>query len=844
MATSADRYDLSRALEWCESATDADVTDIAAGGCRFAPATPAALSLGYSSRAFWLRLTLVNPEPRAVERWLQVGQSRLERVSFFEQMGDGSWKRSDAGLAVPAAQRPVLSVDPLLPLTLAPLESRTLLVRIVSRTSINLTSILWRPRAYADVQSRVDFHQALALGGLVMAALVSLMIALAGRVSQWSGRANLYFSASLLSKAVFNACITGQLPAYILPDAWAFDVRVQAVAMGAAAIFFLFFLRHFAETHVRYPCYDRLFRILIGVLSLEIGGALIDFGAGFRSMTLTTFAVLGSSVTLMWRAWRNGLPASFYLLLAFSINLSLMIHRIAMAFAGSYYSDELVLAYSWIHLLTVPLTPIGIALHEETIRRDLNQARKEAAARVEFLARMSHELRTPLDTILGNAQLLSRPNGKVLMAEGLATIQDSGWRLLRMIDDILDHARGLAGKLTIAPVTVDWPAFLRAVEADAERIAARAGNGFTLRLQGLSLQRIRLDHGRLRQVLDNLIANAARHTVNGRIELDCLVGPASKERMVILDFRVTDSGEGIALADHEQIFLPFQRGRHTVSRYGGKGVGMGLTISRQLVEMMGGRLTVKSRPGEGACFRFQVMAEQDDAAAASPGAIAHAGGYDGTPRTLLLVDDDDESRRVLAKFFRGAGFEVMDANSGRAALEVCAAARPDLVLTDQFMADGDGWMVLKAMSNRYPDVPVISISAAPLERPARFPDGINFAMDLLKPLDHGKVLCCVSDLLGLAWTRDGTTEPTPATLVTSLERPDPVLISVLSAMTVDGRISDILSWADDLKAAQPRCASFADEVHAAASRIDFQTLKTLCEAVDASGSTKNLEKGC
>ncbi len=835
--TSADRLDLSTDLDLCESAPEADVNTIATGGCRFEPATPAALSRGYTTATFWLRLILVNPEPQPVERWLLVGNQRLEHVAFFEATTEGGWRRRDSGLAVPSAHRPLLSTDPILPVTLAAGESRTLHVRIASRTSINLATTLWRPHAYADVHGRNDFQHALAVGGLLVAALFSMMIALVGGVSRWSSRTNLFFSGSLLSKAVFNAANTGQLALYVLPNDWSFDLRINAVGMGGTTIFFVLFQRHFVQTPKFHPRFDLLFRFFIGLLLVEIAWAMaIDVRVSLEAIAVTSFVFLGSSVILLWIAWRNRLPGAGYLLIAVAINFALLFDRVAMAFVGGAYADTLLVTYSWFYLLTVPLIPIGMALHEAVMRHALESARKESAARVEFLARMSHELRTPLDTILGNAQLLSRPGGETLLADGLATIEGSGRHLLRMVDDILDHARSLAGRLTINPVSIDLPAFLHAVEADARRVVAANGNDFALHVGGTPLRHLRLDEGRLRQILANLIGNAARHTAHGRIDLGCVVAPAEDAGAVALDFTVRDTGEGIAPADLERIFLPFERGTGTVSRHGAKGLGMGLTIARQFVEMMGGHLTVDSRPGEGACFRFRIVAETANVETAPSAKIAERAAYAGIPRTLLVIDDADDNRRVLATFLRGRGFRVVEANSGRDAMARCGEIdRLDLVLTDQFMADGDGWMVLREMASRRPGTPVISISAAPLERPADVPEGLGFAAHLLKPLDHGHVLHCIGDLLGLVWEAPSNDTTAPAKPIGA--HVDPAMMATLEGLIADGRISDIMSWANALKASDPRSADFADAVHAAARWLDFPKLTALSKVRDGGART-------
>lgn len=828
-ASDVDQRDLSDSMAWCESAPSVTVEAIADGHCAFVATTPALLERGYATQAQWLKLTIDNPEDRPIERWLQIGDSRLQSVVFFERDGS-AWRRTESGIAVPARLRPAATLNPVLPIAFGPRQSRSLLIRVESRTPINLTATLWRPQAYVFMQGRSGFLLAAALGCLMTAALFSLMIALAGRMSQWSNETNLYFSGWLAAKVILNASTTGVLATWLLPESSSFDIPIQGVAATAAAILFLMFLRRFTESRRSAPGFDRLFRLMIAALLLQGGvGTLSGTRVPFFGVIVTMCAAMVAATILLWRKWRGGMAGSGYLLVACTVDSLAMFHRIVIAVSGGYHSNALALAYSWVDLLTVPLAPISIAIHEASTQRELDAARRDSAARVAFLAQMSHELRTPLDTILGNAQLLARPNSQAALSEGLEAIQLSGWHLLHMIDDILDHARGLSGALRLAPVSIDFPAFLRAVTRDAERIAARKGNVFALRLSGPPLRRVRLDPGRLRQILDNLIANAGRHTTRGRIDLDCVVTPKDSAR-VTLGFTVTDDGEGVAIDDLERIFLPFERGKGTLSRYGGKGLGMGLAISRQLAELMGGRLTVDSRPGKGASFRFHVLAERDKAV--EPADAPSEAAVAGPRRRILLVDDEDANRQTLATFLRIAGFEVIEAQSGRAALaawpdDAPATNRPDLALTDQFMADGDGWMVLEALARRDRAIPVIAISSAPPERPADFPPDLHFAAHLMKPLDHGKLLLCIGDLIGLERPPERAPTPAPDEPHDGRTVPPASMTAALTQMIAEGRVSDIMDWAHALEASDPDQADWAKAIRAAVERLDFTALERL-----------------
>lgn len=826
----ADRVDLTTVTEWCETSAEVDERAVATGGCRFAAAGAEALSVGYTRRTQWLRLTLEGTEETPSRRLLTIGNARLERVEFFA-LSEGDVRRLGVtGLAVPPAERVVAGDFPQLAVTLAAGEVRTLLVRVVSRSSINLTPVLWRERAWSEDHGRFVFYLTLANGGLVATGLLSLLIGLGPGISQWSRRANLFFAAGSFAKAWFNLANTALLPIYLLPGDHAYDIRTQAVALAASLVFSLLFMRHFLEARRRHPGLDAIFLGLVAVVVLETVWALVAYGSGFLAMIATGAVTVVMCFFAAWRARRDGIPGATALAVAWSVYLVLLVHRIVLAIAGGAFADAMVVAYSWAALASAPLVPIGIALHEEAIRRDLAAARAEAEARVAFLARMSHELRTPLDTILGNAQLMARPGGRVTVAEGVATILDAGRHLLRMIDDILDHARGLAGRQPLAPAPVDWPGFLEHLAVEGRVLASRNRNAFSLTVAGPGIAVLEVDEGRLRQVLDNLLANAARHTHDGRIELSVTIGPAGEDGTVALDFAVADSGEGIAADDLERIFLPFERG--VSAARSGKGVGMGLTIARQLVERMGGRLTVESRLGAGATFRFGFRARvlpaepmaETPAIAAAPDAAPPTAGR----RTVLVVDDDEANRRVLTALLADCGLDVAEAASGRTALDLCrAGVRPDLVVTDQFMAEGDGWSVLFGLAAIAPSVPVVLVSAALPRRPAGLAPALEFAAHLLRPLDHDAVTARIGELLGL----DLAPAPVPAAPLpppaTTLPRPTPAEFDRLAAMIDEGRVSDMLDWAEEMRTRDPRLAAFCEAVAEAARRLDFARLGEL-----------------
>lgn len=269
-----------------------------------------------------------------------------------------------------------------------------------------------------------------------------------------------------------------------------------------------------------------------------------------------------------------------------------------------------------------------------------------------------------------------------------------------------------------------------------------------------------VDAGRLRQVLDNLIVNAARHTHDGCITLEYGVRAFDDGRRC-LSFAVIDTGEGIAADDKNRIFESFERvGR--AARYGGKGAGMGLAIVRQLVTLMDGEVSVQSTLGKGSAFRFMITAERVERPVVSHAARRQNSlptGYAGPQRLALIIDDDPGSRAVFSAVLEYADFAVREADSGNAALALLDdLPRLDVVVTDQFMPDGDGWAVLDEICRRRAEVPCVMISAAAPSPPVGNPAEQRFTATFLKPVDHAALLEAIGQALRLEW-RWATDEP-------------------------------------------------------------------------------------
>ena len=348
----------------------------------------------------------------------------------------------------------------------------------------------------------------------------------------------------------------------------------------------------------------------------------------------------------------------------------------------------------------------------EHAQQQAERAREEAnlanTAKSEFLSRMSHELRTPLNAILGFGQLLELSPLDADDREGVQHVLKAGRHLLALIDDVLDLSRIEAGTLTISVEPVhaghlaeDSLALIRPL-ADHRSITLHFDAGACDRY-------VQTDRQRCRQVLLNLLSNAVKYNSNGgEVHMRCEGGPDGSVRLA-----VRDTGPGIDAARQQRLFEPFDRlGAETT---GVEGTGLGLALTKQLVERLGGSIGVQSAPGQGTIFWVDLPAAEcptDDAGDSPQPAPAPA--TDARARTLLLVEDNLANLRVVEAMLRQRpGVSVLPAMQGTLATELAVQHQPDAIVLDLHLPDVPGRQVLQRLraDPRTRNIPVIIASA-------------------------------------------------------------------------------------------------------------------------------------
>lgn len=482
------------------------------------------------------------------------------------------------------------------------------------------------------------------------------------------------------------------------------------------------------------------------------------------------------------------------------------------------------------------------ARHEQVLR-DSNaelaartrEAEEAGTARTRFLSSVSHELRTPLHTMLGYVRLLlKRTSGE--MRGQLAIIERSGAQLMRLIDDLLEFNRQTDLGAELQPEPVALRDIIVPLEQAGDMMAQPRHNRFTVTLGDDLPAAVSVDDRRLLEVLQNLIDNACKYTGDGTVDLRIERGDgAPEDGRCRLRFSVDDTGIGIAPQEQASIFDVFSRGTAT----GGQpGLGLGLAIARRWVRAMGGDIEVQSEPGRGSRFFFtlDLPAATLDEQAPPPPCEAFRKGLAAAARTVLVVDDVAANRLLLRDLCEHWGFGVLEAGDGAEALATCLtpAAAIDAVLVDQFMPGMDGWEFLRRVRETPAlcRLPAVLISASTAQKPAGFPPGIDFDLELGKPLDQQALLCFLCLRMGLV------EQPLPACQrpnATTVAAPAPVALPAdelakFRQLLHLGRVVAIAQWAQDLATADPTYGDFADRVARYCQAADLPALESLAQA--------------
>ena len=719
-----------------------------------------AANLGFSSGSHWFHVAMRNSLSKRRMVLVEVDYPILDQVEFFCNAPGQVPIYYPAGDHVQYSSRVIKVRNFVVPLDLAPNGWMECLIRVHSSSNVIFPIHAFDTIPYIEKSERINWGLGILYGVAFALLLYNLVIYLTTREVVY-----LYFVLHVLGGLGYTTSVDGTLADFwISLDLQDLGMLISiCVSAGAGILFGLEYLQIRKAWPAAFVVGTVLFMIMMGFGVLVLVAPLM-----WSHFVITLSALLVGAFLFflgMWR-WRDGYaPAQFYVIGYGTVMLMIVwmcLNVLVLNADVRWITYGMSLAW----LCELILLSLGLSYRikenkrvSSALTQQVQAALNESSSKTEFMAKVSHEVRTPMNGIMGLVELLMGTKLDDEQRRYLSAIKHAGLGLQDVINDVLDFSRIEAGKLVLAPAPFELQPLLQDVcgiyEFEARRKRIELGCFIA---EGAPLQLIG-DVGRIRQVLLNLLSNALKYTDQGYVHINVHLTDQILADQLVLRFEVEDSGVGISLQDQRKLFQSFSQ---LVQKRPGAagGSGLGLMISQQIVELMGGELGVKSELGKGSCFWFTLPLELPDEVTTAPGAIV-LDLFDGLaelpavapPESLpepqpreglswrvLVVEDNEINQNVIVGFLEKLGITPDLADNGRTAVEMVQQGRHyDLILMDCEMPVMDGYeaasRILKWQRFKgIPVTPIIALSAHALDKHRAMAFEVGMVDYLAKPM--------------------------------------------------------------------------------------------------------------
>ncbi|NWE47358.1 hybrid sensor histidine kinase/response regulator [Pseudomonas gingeri] len=703
----------------------ADIADISAPAKagQFRRHDKDALNAGYSRSAFWLKvdLTYQPKNPDARRTWLlEMAYPPMDHIDLYLPDASGEYRLAQrTGDELPFASRPIRQNNYLFELDFAPGESKTVYLRLQTEGSVQAPLSLWSSQAYLEEQPVRLYVLGLIYGVLLGMLVYNLFIYLSVRDTSY-----LYYIFYIASFGFYQLSVNGAAVQYFWPNNPWWANAATPFLIGSAGFFGCQFSRSFLHTAAHSRWLDRLLLLLMAFGAVVMALSLMTSYA--LALRLATALALAFTVTIFYAgisAWYCGQRVARYFIIAWSafllgglVNTLMVLGYLPNMFLTMYASQ--IGSALEVGLLSLALADRINAMREQQAQTLLESGQKlevlnqELAnsnrLKDEFLATVTHELRTPMNGVIGSLELMQTVALDPELEQYQQTAAGSARDMMRMVNGILTLTELQAGRLKVYPQTFSLRGLLEGLQEQFAGNVLNKGLHFAVEVADELPDSLHGDATKIAQCLECLVDNAIKFTREGGLVLR-VIGHSPQPGQLTLSFAVIDSGIGFTDLDEATLYQRFFQLDGSMTReYGG--LGIGLAICRQLIELLGGRLTHQSEPGMGSRFQIEV-----DVEVLSPRVNRSATSTPRSPHdcTVLLVDGNDISQLVVRGMLLKLGYRVLTASNPRAAIDRLRAETVDALLLD-CSADQAGETILCGQLRSLPgcaELPILALTS-------------------------------------------------------------------------------------------------------------------------------------
>ncbi|MGY4879285.1 ATP-binding protein [Vreelandella aquamarina] len=823
----------------------------------------------------WFKVPLRNSQDQVLLRWLEISPWYLQDVTVW-QLSPGTLtikNELQTGLNVPLSSRVVGNYKPIVPIELAPGEETLLVIRVEGSTRSIFTMHSWEPEYFLDQESSGYYYHIVLFSSVLTLFLVMIiqldlrsfllglwMVVTLFLDAEKSGffsffviiNAFEYFSnlapwlSEYLDRFLPYASVHFEHKGYV---AWMLNdvifISVSALLLGVwrkknvmqiievlwASMLLLSFLPHFIESYY-FQYVGVIFSFVCSIIWLVLCVKAFDVERTWQYHLLLLLFFWW--VIYILTTVEFVVNATYYAPTPLSILLTKFVVVLAIMLIYTFQRQDRALALSakLRNQEREQRFKLEQAVAERTneLHKAMNEARKANEAKTRFLGRVTHDLKSPLTSIQGYSQLLSAESGKA--GEMSQVIFKSATHMHRLIDRLIDYARGVTDdKERVRDIYLH--SFLVGVDHESRILAKLNSNAFVMDVDGSVPPVVLCDETFLHEVLINLIENALKYTHHGKVSLSVEGQVCDDKQSAMLVFNLIDNGCGIDNDMQQVMFEPFSR-----ESDGKSGLGLGLSIAKELTERMQGKLDIKSERNHGTHVTFSLpvsLGKEDDSSAVLIKSPAHIlPEVDAEGLTAWMIEDAEPIRKLMALELKSLGFDVLTFSS---AGEVAAAlqkdiSQPDLVITDYWLGNELGGEVLSQIKTYAQATPVILMSATwnllkeGLRSPELDDDEMFFSAFVTKPVNLINLRREIARVCNLNIYEPGQQ---PASMPT--ENPA-VRFSVAEREKLDqwielGAVTDILEWCEAFIPDDFEQKTLLEEIRDCANRGDFKSLKKL-----------------